>query len=180
MDLAILNDLDGWRDTWGSTWLFEFGTPDDQIRKLDPPNGLERWRNPVQDDAYRTQTYKAIWTTAKLAAMDLVAHLDMSSLPPVGQQILTSLIVYLFVTGAVNFQAGGTSTRKNYLPQLPKTSPASIARTIAAMWLASTAMLQSLNLAGDRAVQTWANFAPRVRQSPQLPAGGPCEGAASY
>lgn len=55
MDLAVLlNDLDGWKDTWGSTWLFEFRTPDDQIRKLDPPNGLERWRNPVQDDAYRT------------------------------------------------------------------------------------------------------------------------------
>lgn len=100
----------------------------------------------------------------------------MSSLPPAGQQILTSLIAYLFVAGAVNFQASGTSTGKNYFPQLPKTSPAFIARTIAVMWPAATAMLQSLNLAGDRAMQTWANL-HRVSDSlPSFPQVGLVKG----
>ena len=180
---SLWTNMANWQNMWASTWLVQFRDGDINAR-LDAPNGLERWKNVPTNDIYSTQTYKALWSTARIAATSYVSTLDMTNLPAngTGQPILKALIAYLFVGGAVNYQVGNTSTAKNYFPQLPKTSPASIARALSAMFPLFTPVLQALSTQTntDRAATVWSQNAAMVRQPAQLAPDGPCQGAVAY
>lgn len=181
MDLrSLFTDMADWQAMWASTWVYQFSDGVVDV-KLDSTNGLQRWKKVPTTDIYSTQLCKSLWTTAALAADFHVNSIDLTHLPAggTGRPLLKALVTYLFVAGASTYPEGNTSTAKNSFPQLPKTSPASIARALSVMFPNFAPQLQSLSTLNEveRAVLAWSQIADMVLQPPQLASDGPCQGA---
>ncbi|KAL9110638.1 MAG: hypothetical protein Q9227_004815 [Pyrenula ochraceoflavens] len=120
---SLYSDTEAWINTWNSIWAQRTESGD-----LDPPVG-DTGRAPFSE-MYRNQAYAAMWRLAK-DKVDQIAS-PLSTPANVGPQsaLAKALIMYVLVTGSVTNVAEGNASSKNAYPQLPKTSPASIARQI--------------------------------------------------
>jgi hypothetical protein len=115
-------------ELWESIWVTQMNPdllgPDTFSLEFPPSKEL----HPAgRDSIYRNQTYAAMWRLAKHLSKMLFQHVEkFSDVAPLTQ----SLIAYLIVVGAITIPSGQT---KNAMLQLPKTSPASIAKLIVEM-----------------------------------------------
>jgi hypothetical protein len=120
---TLYTNLDDWIAIWDSIWAYET-----IVGHLDPNVGdIKQVGFP---DMYKIQAYAAMWRLAK-------AKVDVDFNPPAGvgtsTALVKGLITYLLVASSITAGQPGHDTSKNSYPQLPKTSPASIAREIEAL-----------------------------------------------
>lgn len=135
VDLEWLDQhTDDWMGLWNSMWATKIMTGG---TTLDPNIGLPQTTPSME--VYRTQLFAALWRAAKAKADPITAATPAAALP-----MVRALITYLIAAGSVSVQAAGGSSSKNSFPQLPKTSPASIARLIAQIHPEAAATLQHL------------------------------------
>jgi hypothetical protein len=140
MNLRTLDtNLYAWIGTWDSMWTAQtlhYGPLDPNIGDM---------KNVPTPDIYRVQAYAAMWRLAR-------AHAHLHFAPPVAvgmaSPLVYALITYVLVANSITIGGLGNASAKNSFPQLPKTSPASIARVIEAMEPAATAFFQQLILPG--------------------------------
>ena len=167
MDLKNLFDnTDLWINSWASSWAYKLNVGGNV---LDPDIGNTRVTADIE--VYKTQTYAALWRAAR------VQVLGTWNVPDVAAQaksMIQALVMYVLAVGAITSVAAG-STNKNSYPQLPKTSPASIASQIAALVPAAAPYLNNQ----AAALQT-ARYAMTILRDPNtllktggLPAGSP-------
>jgi hypothetical protein len=117
---ALYDRMPSWTAAWSSMWATRTsGGP------LDPDVG--DIRSVGLFDMYKSQTYAAMWRMAKAKVEE---HFEGNA--GVGHDLLKALITYLLVCCSINVP-NDVDFIKNNFPQLPKTSPASIARAIEAL-----------------------------------------------
>ena len=124
VDLEWLDvGTDNWIGLWNSMWAnkVSIGAPE-----LDPNIGVSQITSSTE--VYRTQIFAALWRAAKA---DAEKRIQGKNVPRNAESAVTALVTYVLATGAISVEEAGGSTPKNSFPQLPKTSPASIARQIA-------------------------------------------------
>lgn len=135
IDLEWLDqNTDTWIGLWNSMWATKIITGGDT---LDPNVGLTQTTSLTE--VYRTQIFAALWRAAKAKATTLTA-----AVPPAALPAIRGLITYLVAAGSVSVEEAGGSTSKNSFPQLPKTSPASVAKLIGELRPEAVAVLKQL------------------------------------
>lgn len=116
----LFDNVEAWIKAWSSVWMVSLT---DDYRNLDGDIGEQR--NTPLFEVYATQIYAAMWRLAKAK----VSEIFTENLP--GTELVKALCAYLLVCGSVDLpQLSGVATVKNVFPQLPKTSPASVAGAI--------------------------------------------------
>ena len=131
----LYEQSEDWIGLWNSMWANKYSA---SAPEFDPKIGHPRV-TPLTE-IVRTQVFAALWRSSKVMAEQLTA--DIASSPALPK--VRALVTYLMAAGAINVESVGGSTPKNSFPQLPKTSPASIARLIAQIHPGSTQLLQRL------------------------------------
>ena len=129
---TLSDNLDAWIRSWSSIWAQSVVVRDQDnrhsVQGLDSDIGDAR--DTPTKDIYRTQTYAAMWRRAK----DQVdAHFKIPTSAGLVTPLIRGLLTYLLVASSVSISTDDASTSKNLFPQLPKTSPVSIAREILAL-----------------------------------------------
>ncbi|KAK0625880.1 hypothetical protein B0T14DRAFT_577070 [Immersiella caudata] len=127
---TLSSNLDDWIASWSSIWAESVSL---RLReaigfravRLDSPIGDVRPAPTIE--MYRSQTYAAMWRRAR---EQVDAHFIIPSSAGTMTALIKGLLTYLLVASSITIAANGNSTQKNSFPQLPKTSPVSIAREI--------------------------------------------------
>ena len=132
---SLYTDTDVWISTWNSIWATKYSAA---ALALDPAVG-DNGNTPFQEP-YRVQTYAAMWRQAR----SLVNTYYPATIAAPNDTLVKALLMYVLVAVSVTNLSSTSASLKNAYPQLPKTSPASIARQIVAILPAANAFFVSL------------------------------------
>lgn len=133
-------------------------------------------------EPYKIQAYAAMWRLAKARVEDL-QYFHPPATIGMATPLVKALMTYIIACGSITIAPVGNGSSKNCFPQLPKTSPASIARAIAGLEPAALPYFAQLVTAGGLNIQHALTVFQQLRtigilaQPPgNLPNGAPKQG----
>ncbi|OQO04341.1 hypothetical protein B0A48_10952 [Cryoendolithus antarcticus] len=126
VDLGWLgSNVDSYTRLWWHTWAYRF---DSGQPRLDPP--VNTISKVGVSEVYRSMQYAALWQVARKYAAQLVTEEKDAALSAAAESQIIGLTTYLLAVGSLRPTTSMGMTPKNTYPQLPKTSPAALARAI--------------------------------------------------